>query len=224
MSQTNGPVRAAGGTRVRRSAWIAGAAGAAALVAGLQLIGTLRRGGVTAGVLLLVVALGLTALAVGGGSYGPEREGRLDLSTRIAAGVLGGALGGVAHLVVAWSIDLAGLPGLLGVELTVWLTPGELASETRSGAVWGLLFGAAYRFLPGRGPVARGLFFSAAPALWTLLVVFPDLKFGLFGVELGVLTFVVVAIHHLVWGGVAGAVLRWAERTDLAPLSRPLGA
>lgn len=223
MSRRNPPVDEQRG-RERWIPWIVGAAGVASLVAGLQLVGNLRSRHVTLGVLLLVAALGLIATALGGRPYGPEREGPLDLSARAAAGLLGGALGGVAHLLVAWSTGLAGLPDLLGVELTVWLTSGELAAETLSGAVWGLVLGVAYPFLPGRGPLGRGLVFSAAPALWTLLVVFPDLKFGLFGVELGVLTFVVVVVHHLVWGAVAGAVLRWAERTDLAPLSRPLGA
>lgn len=221
------PTDESAGRPAGEPAWITGilaAAGVAAALGGLSLVGTLTTAGVTGGVLLLVGALALLATAAGSGPYGPEGEGRLDLSTRLAAGLAGGALGGVVHLLLAWSIGLLGLPGLLGVDLAVWLTPGELAGKTASGAVWGVAFGAAYRWLPGRGAVRRGLLFSAAPALWTLLVVFPDLKYGLFGAELGALTFVVVVVHQLAWGAVAGAVLRWAARTELAPLSRPLGA
>lgn len=208
-----------GGTRL-----LSGAAGVACLVGGLALVGSLRPLSVTGGVLLLVASLGLVATAVGGVGYGPDVEGRLDLSARLAAGLLGGALGGIAHLLVAWALGLVDLPGLLGVDLTVWLTAGELAGQAATGTLWGLAFGVLYPWLPGEDPVGRGLGFSAVPALWTLAVVFPDLKYGLFGLELGALTFVVVGVHHLVWGVVVGAVVRWAERTDVAPLSRPLGA
>lgn len=204
--------------------WLIGAAGAACLVGGLALVETLEAVAVTGGVLLLVASLGLVATAVGGARYGPDVEGRLDLSARVAAGLLGGALGGIALLLVAWAVGVVGLPGLLGVDLSVWLTPSELAGRAASGALWGLVFGVVHPWLPGEGSLRRGLYFSAAPALWTLAVVFPDLKYGLFGVELGGLTFVVVAAHNLVWGAVVGAVVAWAERTDVAPLSRPLGA
>lgn len=204
--------------------WAAGVAGAAALVGGLALAGDLRPTAVSGGVLLLVAALGLLATAVGGGEYGPEVEGRLDLSGRIATGLLGGVLGGAAHLLFAWATGLVGLPDLLGVDLAVWLTPGALAGQCASGAAWGLAFGIAYPRIPGRGAVTRGLLFSAAPALWVLIDVYPELKYGLFGVELGALTFVVVGLHHMVWGLVVAAVVRWAERTELGPASRPLGA
>lgn len=207
-----------------RARWLIGAAAVACVVGGLELVETLKPAAVTGGVLLLVASLGLGATAVGGAGYGPEVEGRLDLSTRLAAGLLGGALGGVAHLIVAWAAGVVDLPGLLGVDLAVWLTPWELVGHAASGALWGLAFGVFLPWLPGEGSLRRGLYFSAAPALWTLAVVFPDLKYGLFGVELGALTFVVVAVHHLVWGAVVGAVVRWAEHTELAPLSRPLGA
>lgn len=202
----------------------AGILGAAALAGGLALVGSLRRGGVTGGVLLLVAALGLLATALGQEEYGPEVEGRLDLSARLAAGALGGALGGLAHLLLAWATGLVGLPDLLGVDLAVWLTPAELADRSLSGALWGLAFGIVHPWVPGRGSIVRGLVFSAAPALWVLLWVYPGMKYGLFGVELGALTFAVVALHHLAWGAVVGGVIRWAERTDVGPVSRPLGA
>lgn len=216
---------ASGGEALRDGAvWALGLAGVASLWGGLQLIMTLRPLAVTGGVLLLVAALGLVATAVGQGPYGPEVEGRLDLSTRIATGLLGGALGGAAHLLGAWILGVARLPELMGVDLLVRLTPGALAGHVAAGAGWGLLFGLVYRWIPGRGAVTRGLAFSAVPALWVLLRVYPGMKYGLFGLELGYLTFVVVGVHHLVWGAVVGGVTGWAERADVGPLSRPLGA
>lgn len=204
--------------------WLAGGLGLAFLVGGLALVARLERTPVSGGVLLLVAALGLLATAAGGGAYGPEVEGRLDLSARIGSGLLGGALGGAAQLLFAWSTGLVGLPDLFGVELAVWLTPATFAERCLSGTLWGVVFAVAYPWLPGRGPIVRGLAFAVLPALWVLLKVYPGMKYGLFGVELGRLTFVIVALHHVVWGTVAGAVLRWAERSDIGPVSRPLGA
>lgn len=185
----------------------------------------LRSGGIVAGLLLLVASLAFLATALGQGPYGPEVEGRLDLSTRLGVGLLGGVLGGVAHLLVAWAAGGLGFPDLLGVDLVVRLTPGQLGGQAFSGGLWGVAFGAAYRWIPGRGSVGRGSLFSLLPALWALLVIYPaEFKYGLFGSELGALTFVVVILYYLVWGAVAGGVLRWAERTEIAPVSRALGA
>lgn len=202
-------------------AWLLGLAALAA--AGWALRG-LDRTGVSVGILLLVAALGLLATAVGQGSWGPREEGRLDLSTRLAVGTLGGLLGGLAYLAVAWLGGLAGLPELLGSGWNVRTGAGAWASRAAAGAGWGLLFGLLLRRIPGRGPVRRGLLFSLAPALWTLTVTFPGMEFGWFGAELGVLTFVPVVLYHLAWGLVVGRTVRWGRETDLAPLSRPLGA
>ncbi len=211
-----------GATAMRPAlAWILGLA---ALGGGAWMLRGLDRTGVSAGLLLLVAALGLLSTAVGQGRWGPEEEGRLDLSTRLAVGTLGGLLGGLAYLAVAWLGGLAALPELVGSGWQVRAGPAAWASRAAAGAGWGLVFGLLLRRLPGRGPVRRGLLFSPVPALWTLLVTFPGMEFGWFGVRLGVLTFVPVVIYHLAWGLVTGRTVRWARETDLAPLSRPLGA
>lgn len=195
-----------------------------ALAAGGWLVRRLDTTGVTGGILLLVAGLGFLAVALGQGPYGPDTEGRLDLSTRIAGGMLGGALGGLAHSVTAATFDAVGIPGLLGVDLVTHFSGAGLGVHAASGAGWGLVLAVLYRWLPGRGPVARSVLFSLVPALWVLVNVFPDLNYGLFGVELGALTFVFVVLFHGVWGLVTGSVLRWARETEYGPVSRPLGA
>lgn len=202
-------------------AWVLGVG---ALVASVWMLRRLDRTGVSAGVLLAAAALGLLATAVGQGRWGPDEEGRLDLSTRIAVGTLGGMLGGVAYLAFAWLGGVVGLPDLVGSGWEVRTGAGAWFGRAGAGAAWGLAFGLLLRRIPGRGPVARGLLFSLAPAAWTLAVTFPDLQFGWLGVRLGALTFVPVVLYHLAWGLVVGSALRWARETDLAPLSRPLGA
>lgn len=198
--------------------------GLAALAGGAWMLRDLDRTGVSAGLLLLVAALGLLATAVGQGSWGPDREGRLDLSTRLAVGALGGLLGGLAYLTFAWLGETVGLPELVGSGWKVRVEAGAWASRAAAGAGWGLLFGLLLRRLPGRGLVRRALLFSLVPALWTLTVTFRGLDYGWFGARLGVLTFAPVVLYHLAWGLVVGSALGWARETELAPISRRLGA
>lgn len=204
--------------------WLARLAGVAALIAGIVLVGRLDRTGVTGGILLLVAALGLIAAGWGQGAYGPEVEGPLDLSTRLSVGLLGGALGGLAYLGVAWLGGAAGFPDLFGSELAVHADPARWASAAARGAVWGVLFGVALPWISRRDPVWPALLFSLLPSLWTAVVVFPRLEFGLFGARLGALTLVPIVVYHLFWGLVVGGTLRWAAETGEAPLSRRLGA
>lgn len=206
------------------SPWLARLGGVAALVGGVALMARLDRNGVTGGILLLVAALGLTAAGWGQRAYGPEVEGRLDLSTRLAVGLLAGALGGLAYLGVAVVGGTAGFPDLFGSELLVRADPARWGGAAARGAVWGILFGVAVPRIAHRDPVWPALLFSLLPSLWTGLVVFPGLEYGAFGVRLGTLTIVPVAIYHLFWGLVVGGTFRWAAETDEAPLSRRLGA
>lgn len=204
-------------------AWTAGLAslaGAALLVTATRA----ERTAVTGAILLLVAALGFLATAVGQGRYGPEHEGRLDLSARIGAGLLGGVLGGLAYLVTAWLLGAWGLPALLGSGWEVPADPASLAAPSVLGGLWGLLFGVAFPRVPGRGTVRRGLNFSLLAAAVTLLVIYPALGRGPMGAELGPLTFVPVLLCHAAWGLTAGGVLRWARETGVGPVSRMLGA
>ena len=221
MTETE-PTTSDGGTALRPAvAWILGLA---ALAGGAWLFAGLDRTGVSAGILLLVAALGLLATAVGQGAWGPEEEGRLDLSARLAVGALGGLLGGLTYMTFAWLGETVGLPDLLGSGWEVRLGTGAWATRAAAGAGWGLLFGLLLRRLPGRGVVRRALLFSLVPALWTLVVIFPGHDFGWFGARLGALTFLPVVLYHLGWGLVVGSATGWARQTDLAPISRPLGA
>lgn len=208
------------------SGGLAWTAGLTSLVgAGLLLVGTAaERTAITGAILLMVAALGFLAAAVGQGPYGPEHEGRLDLSTRVGAGLLGGALGGLAYLVAAWLLQASGLPALIGSGWEVSATPASLAVPTSLGALWGLVFGLVFPRVPGRGAIRRGLNFAVLPAAVTLVVILPALGHGVLGSGLGLLTFVPVLVYHGAWGLTAGAVLRWARETEVGPVSRMLGA
>ena len=211
------------GTPVR---WNAGLRIAGLLLAygGVVMLGRLDRTGVSAGVLLLVAALALLGVGIGRAGESPDAGGRLDLSTRLAVGLLGGGLGGLAYLAVALAGDAVGVPDLFGSGWVVSADAARWGSEAARGAVWGVVLGLVLPWLPGRDPLRQGAVFAVVPALWVGLVTFPGLEFGTFGVRLGTLTMVSVLLYHGVWGLVAGGALRWARETEHAPLSRPLGA
>lgn len=203
-------------------------AAAVALVAGAGAVRWVGSGEpvlVSAGVLSGVVALAAAAVLLGGVPYGPEVEGRLGLSTRLALGLLGGVLGAVVSAAAEWAVGATGLAGALHVEIGGPLTAEALALHLAAGGVWGLVLGVVFPAVPGGSAVARGAGFSLVPALWVLFKVFPiDRQVGILGYELGVLAFVFVLLFWLLWGVTAGRVFAWGARTPTGPLDRPLGS
>lgn len=196
-----------------------------ALAGALWLLGSDGSTAIAGSVLLSIAALAGAAVLLGGAPYGPEVEGELDLSSRLALGLLGGLLGALLAAGLGWLLGVAGLPGWLGVAPPSDLAGAPLPARLAAGAGWGLVFGVVLPGMPGRGVLARGAVFSLVPSLWTLLKVYPvDRDLGLLGVELGALAFLFVLSLNLAWGVVAAWVLAWGERTELAPLDRPLGA
>lgn len=191
------------------------------LLAGIQLVGSGDVTTVAPAILLFAASLAATAVALGGRPYGPETEGPLDLSTRLAMGLLGGVLAGLVHGLLtviaapAAGALASGMDNSLGAE--AWRTRVFL------GGLWGMGLGIFYFGIPGSDFVKRGLAFSLLPTMVTLLYVYPAvLGAGLFGVRLGSFVWAFVAVGNAIVAVLATAVIAWAGRTDLAPISRPL--
>lgn len=220
MSDATGTVGEGSGD-VRTSAW---AVAILCAGAGVLLVGTLERTGVTLGVLLLVAALAGLAVAVGSAPAGAgEGERAPSGSVRLALGALGGALGGLAAVGVVGLVELLGLPEAAGSALPARLSSLPWLAAAGEGAVWGAVLGILLPRLPGRDAVGRGLLFSLIPALWVLVKVYPrDLDVGVFGWKLGPLTFLFVLLYHLAWGATVGATMRWGETSEESPLDRPI--
>lgn len=122
-----------------------------------------------------------------------------------AAGVFGALLNSVA----AWLFGMLGITGALGVKMALPLTPAWLYPRLVWGGLWGFLF-----LLPvlRDSPVLRGLLWSIGPTLVQLLVVFPlKAHKGMFGLDLGAMTPVLVVILNAIWG--IGAAL-WLYVTE----------
>lgn len=213
----------AGGSRMSAMAMGLGMAAIVAGVGGVGLLGLGSRVGIEGGVMLLVAALGLLAVSLGGRPFGPDVEGSLDLSARLGLGLLGGALAGVVHGLLTEAAGGLGLTLLLGVGIDVDLSAGQYLMRALYGSAWGVGLGILYPAIPGDGFAGKGSTFSLLPTFYTLFVVYPVfLGLGLLGVRQGFLTFCFVLIGNVLAGVVAAWVVSWAGRTDLAPVSAPL--
>ena len=205
-----------------RTALVAAVVSAVCLAAGFLLVGGQDETLIAPGVLFFAASLGAAAVAIGSRAYGPDVEGALDLSTRIGMGLLGGVLAGLVHGVLTWiAAPIAG--SLLAGGLDTGLGVEGWRMRLVLGGLWGLAFGLFYFGIPGRDFVRRGVAFSVLPTLVTLLYVYPVyLGAGLLGLRLGPLGWAFIALGYTISGVVASAVIAWASRTDLAPISRPL--
>jgi hypothetical protein len=117
-----------------------------------------------------------------------------NLSLAFTAGCLGGLLNSIA----VWLFGALGISQALGVNLAPHFTPTWLYPRLVWGGLWGFLF-----LLPLKGLTytARGLLLSLGPSLGQLLVVFPlQAQKGVFGLQLGYLTPVLVLFFNAVWG------------------------
>jgi len=201
---------------------IAAAVAAFCLVAGVQLLGSGDVTTIAPAILLFAASLAAAAVALGGRDYGPELEGPLDLSARLAMGLLGGVLAGLVHGLLTW-IAAPIAAGVLAGGMDTGLGAEAWRMRVVLGGLWGMVLGVFYFGIPGGDFVRRGLAFSLLPSMVTLLYVYPViLGAGMLGVRLGPLAWAFVAIGNALVAVLAAAVIEWAGRTDLAPISRPL--
>ncbi len=129
-----------------------------------------------------------------------------ELSQTFAAGVLGG----LVNSVFLWAIGQLGVTAALEVKLAPAFSPPWLYQRLVWGGIWGLLL-----LLPflRQGPLLRtGFIASLGPTLAQLFYVFPYMIHkGVAGLELGLLTPLVVVVVNAVWGWAAVAWLRAAR-------------
>ncbi len=127
-----------------------------------------------------------------------------NLSLVFVAGCWGALWNGLA----VWLFGFLGIAPALGVHIAPALTPAFLYPKLVWGGLWGFLF-----LIPLRRRTfpARGLLFSLGPTLAQLFVVFPHLHKGVLGLDLGLLTPLLVVFYNAVWGLGAGLWLKWTR-------------
>jgi hypothetical protein len=120
-----------------------------------------------------------------------------------------GALGGLANGLIAWMFGVYGIPAALGITAAPVLTPPWLYQRLVWGGIWGFLF--LLPLLRGHW-FTKGLILSLGPTLIQLFVIFPQARRGLLGLDLGILTPLLVIFYNAVWGWTAGIWLNWTGR------------
>lgn len=122
-----------------------------------------------------------------------------------------GAAGAISLLIIAKSLigierqlELIGMPSrMLGVGLgSAW------AIHFAIGAVWGLVFAFAIRWLPGKSYAQRGVEFGVLIWLLMMLIVMPAAGAGLFGLNLGIGSPITTFALHAVFGAALGSFFR----------------
>ena len=120
-----------------------------------------------------------------------------------------GCLGAVANSLCLWLAGDFGITRALGVSIAPHLSPGWLYPRIVWGGIWGLIF-----VLPvlASKPLVKGSFLSLFPTAVQLFVVFPfKANKGIAGLELGVLTPLLVVVLNWIWGVTAAWVIRFAR-------------
>jgi hypothetical protein len=117
-----------------------------------------------------------------------------------------GCLGGLINSLAVWIFGELGISFALGVNIAPQLSPAWLYPRLVWGGIWGLLF-----LLPlmKTSIFARGLILSIGPTLVQLFVVFPmKAHKGMLGLDLGLLTPLLVVVFNAIWGWTAAIWLK----------------
>lgn len=125
------------------------------------------------------------------------------LSLMFAAGSFGGLVKGL----VATASAGVGVNAALGVTMVPSLTSTWVYQHVIWGGIWALLF-----FIPLKGSYYfRGAVFSLGQTLVQLLVIFPKMGKGMFGLQFGAFTPVLVLVFGIIWGLAAAFWLQLAS-------------
>jgi hypothetical protein len=117
---------------------------------------------------------------------------------KISLAYAAGCVGGLSNSLVLWFFGAQGINQLLGVKLAPSLTPAFLYPRVVWGGLWGLLFLLPW---PANNIWTQGLIFSLGPTLVQLFLVFPlRLEKGILGLEIGLLTPLLVVFFNAIWG------------------------
>jgi hypothetical protein len=119
-----------------------------------------------------------------------------------------GNVGALAASLVTWLAGAYGINAALGVALAPGLSLHWLYPRLVWGGLWGLLFLVAWR---DSRPLVKGLMLSLFPSALQLLYWYPfQLHQGFLGLELGVLTPLLILFFNAIWGLVTAISLKLA--------------
>ncbi len=120
-----------------------------------------------------------------------------------------GCLGGLANALIVWQFGTSGINAFMGVNIAPHLSAGWLYPKIVWGGIWGVVF-----LLPlySSRPMMKGAVLSLMPTAIQLLVIFPfQAHKGIGGLELGLLTPLMVLLCNGSWGVVTAVSIKMAR-------------
>jgi len=120
-----------------------------------------------------------------------------------------GCIGALANSLTVWFFGDIGIMSSMGVSISPSLSADWLYPRIVWGGLWGLLF--VLPMLQSK-PLLKGSVLSLFPTIVQLFVVFPyQTRYGIAGLELGLLTPVAVLFFNWAWGVVTALTIRFAR-------------
>ena len=120
-----------------------------------------------------------------------------------------GCVGALANSLTVWMFGESGINQALGVSIAPTLSPAWLYPRIVWGGLWGLLF-----LLPMLDSklFLKGSILSIFPTLVQLFVVFPyKADKGIAGLELGLMTPLLVLLFNWVWGVITALSIKLSK-------------
>jgi len=119
-----------------------------------------------------------------------------------------GCLGALVNSLLVWACGYYGINQSLGVAIAPPLSKFWLYPRIVWGGLWGFLF--LLSFIRG-GLMIRGFVLSLFPSAAQLFVFFPFFAYqGIAGLELGLLTPLLVVFFNAVWGWTTALAIRFS--------------
>ncbi len=120
-----------------------------------------------------------------------------------------GCFGALVNSLVVWFLGDIGVSKMLSVSISPHLSTNWLYPRIVWGGLWGWLF-----LLPvlKAKPLLQGFVMSLLPTAFQLFYVFPSQAHkGIGGLELGLLTPVLVVLFNWIWGVVSAITIKLAR-------------
>jgi hypothetical protein len=133
-----------------------------------------------------------------------------NLAKKLSLVFAAGCIGGLLNSLAVWIFGEIGITSAFGVKIAPQLSATWLYPRIVWGGIWGVLF-----LLPlmEKRFLYRGLIFSLGPTIVQLFIVFPiKAGKGVMGLDLGLLTPLLVIVFNAVWGLAAAIWLRWTDK------------
>ncbi|SDZ77490.1 hypothetical protein SAMN05660420_00245 [Desulfuromusa kysingii] len=136
-------------------------------------------------------------------------------SALLAVCFVAGLLGALASCLFLWGCNELGITRFIGVNLVQSIDIKKLYPQIFIGGLWGL----GYFFTVGiprhrRYWVRKGIWFSAIMSLTAIFYLYPYVYYqGVAGINLGILTPLLIILANMVWGVFTGffARLLWGR-------------